>query len=298
MASRTSNPGRSTAALALGALVLTAVSCGEGNTPASPNPPPVVVAATPAPSPPPEEVVEASSCPLGPGTVETTCSTRGGSTHLGDVQEAIDRIVQARPELFDRGEESPAGSGQYRVLDVDAYLDAVVGELQAAGLCAQRGYDGETVQVKSSNDLSEDFDVILSSGHIRLNAHVISCQPAAFPVTPGQLIHKVRVAFWSFDCDPGIASPDKHAGLLPLGCDGSVTATPKDRDGLDVPPSIHGSAIEWELRRGDEVIKVLEDWRFPNPFNKVLRAKGPIDAFQLCATVEGVEGCLSGNTIP
>ena len=109
----------------------------------------------------------------------------------------------------------------------------------------------------------------------------------------------MRVAFWSFDCDPGVVPPPRTiAGLLPLGCDGSVTATPKDRDGLDVPPSIHGPDIEWELRRGDEVVEVLEDWRFPNPFNKVLRARGPIDAFQLCATVQGVEGCLSGNTIP
>ena len=93
-------------------------------------------------------------------------------------------------------------------------------------------------------------------------------------MTPGELIQRVRVAFWSFDCDPGIASPDKHAGLLPLGCDGSVTATPKDRDGLDVPPSIHGSAIEWELRRGDEVIKVLEPVPV-DPFTEVLEYVKP-----------------------
>ena len=62
-----------------------------------------------------------------------------------------------------------------------------------------------------------------------------------------------------------------------------------------MPLSIHGPDIEWELRRGDEVVEVLEDWSFPNPFNKVLRAKGPIDAFQLCATVQGVEGCLSAT---
>ena len=130
--------------------------------------------------------METSSCPLGPGTVETGCSARRGSTHLADVQGAIDRVVQARPELFDLEAESPEGSGQYRVLDADAYLDAVVGELRAAGFCAQRGLDGETVQVKDTNELSEDFDVILSNSHIRRNAYLTSCRPAAFPVTPGR----------------------------------------------------------------------------------------------------------------
>ena len=47
----------------------------------------------------------------------------------------------------------------------------------------------------------------------------------------------------------------------------------------------------------DEVIEVLPDERFPNPFNLILRPRGPVDAFQLCATVQGHEGCLNGNTI-
>jgi hypothetical protein len=242
--------------------------------------------------------VETGSCPLGPGTVETRCSSRSGSTHLRAVQEAIDRVVEQRPELFRLEEESPEGSGQYRVVDPDAYLDTVADEIAATGYCAQRGLDGDTIQVKDSNALSEDFDVLLSSGHIRRNAYLTTCRPSSFPVTPGDLIARVRVAFWSFDCDPGVVAPANIAGKLPLGCDGSVTASPKDDEDADIPLSIHGPEIEWELRRGAEVIEVLEDRRFPNPFNKVLRPRGPIHYFQLCATVQGVEGCLSGETIP
>ena len=297
MAGRTSNLGRTTATLALGVLVLTAISCGEGASPTGPVVPPVTVVPPPGPNPSPEVEVESNSCPLGPGTLDTGCSTHLGSTHLADVQGAIDRVVLARPELFNLGEESPAGSEQYRVLEPDAYLDAVVSELLSAGFCAQRALDGETVQVKDSNDLSEDFDVILSNNHIRRNAYLTSCRPAAFPITPGDFIDRVRVAFWAFECRPGSTPPEKHKGLLPRGCDGSVTATPKDRNGDDVPLSIHGPDIQWELRRGDEVVEVFDDWSFPNPFNKILRGKGPIDAFQLCATVQGVEGCLSGFTI-
>jgi hypothetical protein len=249
-----------------------------------------------APPPTPDVEAEASSCPLGPGTVNTSCSARKGSLHLAEVQGAIDRLVRTRPQLFDLEDES--GAGQYRVLDREAYLQAIVTELRASGFCAQRAFDRETIQVKESNDLSEDFDVITSSGYVRRNAYLTSCRPASFPVEPADLIARVRVAFWGFDCDPGVVAPSNLARELPRGCDGSVTATPKDKDGVDVPLAVHGPDIEWELRRGAEIVNVLSDKRFPNPFNVVLRPKGPLGAFHLCATVQGLEGCLAGTVTP
>jgi hypothetical protein len=85
---------------------------------------------------------------------------------------------------------------------------------------------------------------------------------------------------------------------LPLGCDGFVTATPKQGNGTDVPSWIHGSAIEWDLREGGDVVRVEPDPRFSNPFNKILRTTGRVDGFVLCATVLGNTGCLNGRTIP
>jgi hypothetical protein len=276
---------------------LVAASCGSGGPSSSPTVPLVSVEPTPTPSTDtPGVEAETSSCPLGPGTVNTSCSSNKGSLHLADVQTAIDRQVRVRPELFDLEDES--GSGQYRVLDREAYLEAIVDDLRAAGFCAQRAYDRETIQVKGSNDLSEDFDVITSSGYVRRNAYLATCRPAAFPVEPADLIARVRVAFWGFECNPGVEVPSTLARVLPRGCDGSVTATPKDKDGVDVPLAVHGPEIEWELRRGDEVVNVLPDKRFPNPFNLVLRPKGPLGAFHLCATVQGVEGCLAGTVVP
>jgi hypothetical protein len=40
------------------------------------------------------------------------------------------------------------------------------------------------------------------------------------------------------------------------------------------------------------------DWRFGNPFNKIVRPTGVVGPFVLCATVLGTEGCLNGQTIP
>jgi hypothetical protein len=278
-----------------GALLSTA--CGsDGPSSASPMAP---VSAQPTPSPSPEVPdveAETGSCPLGPGTVNTSCASNKGSVHLGEVQAALDRLARTRPELFDLEDES--GDRQYRVLDRQAYLEAVVDELRAAGFCAQRGYDRETVQVKDSNDLSEDFDVITSSSYVRRNAYLTTCRPASFPVEPADLIARVRVAFWGFDCNPGVPPPSNLARKLPRGCDGSVTATPKDENGVDVPAAVHGPDIEWELRRGADLVNVVPDKRFPNPFNVVLRAKGPLGAFHLCATVQGVEGCLAGTVVP
>jgi hypothetical protein len=85
---------------------------------------------------------------------------------------------------------------------------------------------------------------------------------------------------------------------MPLGCDGFVTATPKQRNDDDVPAWIHGTEIAWKLRSGDDMVRVEPDPRFSNPFNRILRPTGTVGGFVLCATVLGKEGCLNGRTIP
>ena len=65
-------------------------------------------------------------------------------------------------------------------------MEGIVANLRAAGLCAERDPDDgaqETIRVKSENDFSEDYDTLLSSGHMRRGegAYRQSCTPASFP---------------------------------------------------------------------------------------------------------------------
>ncbi len=279
---------------------LAAASCGGGGaTSAVPGSPTVVA---PAPTPTPAsggEGTSGSSCPIGKGDPDAECSKTSPQL-LGAVEGAIDRLVRDRPELFNQQEESVAGTGQYRVLDKEAYVDGVIANLRAAGLCAGRSLDLERVQVKGTNALSEDFDIWSSSRFIRRGggAYRQTCTPAAFPLEARDVISYVRVVLWAFECNPGVVAPLPPEGKLPLGCDGFVTATPKQRNGQDVPAYIHGTDIQWELREGQDVVRVEPDSYYSNPFNKILYPRGKIGHLYLCATVQGVEGCLYGQTIP
>jgi hypothetical protein len=216
------------------------------------------------------------------------------------MEAAIDRLVRERPELFNRQEEAGENTGQYRVLAANDYLDGLIANLRAAGLCAERTLDRERIVVKSTNAFSEEWDVLSSSGFVRRGSYSYrhTCSPAVFPVEPQDLIAYVRTAFFSFECNSGVVAPSPLKGRLLLGCDGFVTATPKQRNHDDVPPWIHGTEIEWELRDGEDVVRVEPDHRFSNPFNKILRPTGEVGGFVLCATVLGKEGCLNGRTIP
>jgi hypothetical protein len=84
---------------------------------------------------------------------------------------AIDLIVRNRPELFNTQEEAGANTGQYRVLDRATYVDGVIANLRAAGLCAERAIDRERVLVKSGNASSEEWDILSSSGFIRRGSY-------------------------------------------------------------------------------------------------------------------------------
>jgi hypothetical protein len=277
---------------------LAAASCGGGSsTPAAPGTP-TVAAADPTPTPGSGDAA-ANTCPIGKGSPDAACS-RTSPQLLAVVESAIDRLVRERPELFNLKEESVAGTGQYRVLDKDAYLDGVLANLSAAGLCAGRSLDLELLQVKSTNAFSEDFDIWSSSGFIRRGgaSYRQTCTPAAFPLEARDIISYVRVVLWGFDCNPGVTPPLPNEAQVPLGCDAFATATPKQKNGQDVPAWVHGSDIRWELREGQDVVAVEPDTSYSNPFNKVLHPKGKVGLLYLCATVQGVEGCLYGHTIP
>jgi hypothetical protein len=108
-------------------------------------------------------------------------------------------------------------------------------------------------------------------------------------------IDSIRVGFFGISCKNGKTAPRNGERRLPVGCTGYVTATPKDKNNIDVPLRIHGPNIAWELKWGRGTVDVKNP-TFPSDFNKDLVGRNAGE-FSLCATVKGVEGCLHGFVI-
>jgi hypothetical protein len=251
---------------------------------------------TPPSTTPPVTTPPASSvaCALGKGTLDTYC-TRKSATFLPRVDAAIDQLTRERPQLFNLSEV--AGPEGYRVLDVPGFYAGLTRNLQGMGFCTEIA-DG-LVQLKDSNALSEGYDVLLSSEHLRRGAgsYRATCTPAAFPLDPEDVIAQVRVGFYGIRCGEDQTAPRNGDGILPMGCTGFVTATPKTRDGRDVASGIHGATITWKLLvgEGERVVKV--DDVPDQPFNKIVYPEGN-GYFTLCATVRSMEGCVAATVVP
>jgi hypothetical protein len=86
------------------------------------------------------------------------------------VDDSIIEVQQEHPEIF---------SGNH-VDDREAYFAFVIEKLNAKGYCAVRGGPVDEVGVKRSNDYSEQFDILLGSGHVRFGAFTVRCEPARF----------------------------------------------------------------------------------------------------------------------
>ena len=173
----------------VGILSIQFLSCGGEGSPSTGTPPTTVPQATPAP-PTGGGEVGSSSCPIGTGSADTSCE-KGSSRLQNAVLLALDKLVKERPQIFDKTQEAGTGTGQYRVLDKEAYLDGIVANLAAAGFCAQRDPDDftyERIQAKNENGFSETFDVMSSAGFARTNGiYKETCTPASFPVDRGDL---------------------------------------------------------------------------------------------------------------
>lgn len=232
-------------------------------------------------------------CTLGKGDPNAHCDQGGAAEFWAEVDAAIDEVVAKRPTLFNL--DRVIGRNGYYVLAHDAFYLGVAEVLQAKGLCAQ--YDYRVLHVKDSQDRSEEYDLVLPNGHIRRApiANAATCAPASFPLDPADVIDRVRVAFYSIQCEDGRTPPRNGEGLLPSECTGYVTATPKKDDDSDVHKAIHGPEILWELELGENQVVVHD---FPNvPFNKFVGGRD-VGPFRLCATVQTVRGCLEGEVIP
>jgi hypothetical protein len=286
-----SRPGRAAACV----LAFVLVACGGGSsTPVNPGPI-GVASATPsaspsvAPSTAPSSGPVIEACGVGPGTLDSQC-VRGISQLDGNVESAIDQLAKDRPAIFDLGDQ--AGPGGYLVKDASAFYDGIVTNLAKQGLCAN--FDYNEIQVKRTNDFSEQYDILTSNNHVRRapGSYRSTCTPAIFPVDPSQFISYVRVAFFGFKCPAGITPPGNGAGTVPVGCEGFVTATAKKADGKDVDSRLVGNDIIWFLHEGQEQVTPAS-WP-GEPFNQYVDAKAP-GKFMLCAIIRNVQGCLNGT---
>ena len=178
---------RAAALVAALTLAIIGVSCGGADSPSTSTPPNTVSPPTTIPTPPAGGGgIGASSCAIGAGDINAVCN-RSSSRILQELEAAMDLLIQQKPQLFDLNDEYAAGTKAYRVLDNEGYVTGLVANLQAAGLCAERDVDDpgqEIIRAKNVNDFSEDFDVLLSSGHMRRGggAYRQTCNPSIFPV--------------------------------------------------------------------------------------------------------------------
>ena len=177
-----------TAATVFGLAAFLVTSCGDSG-PSSTTPPVTIPQPTPAPTPVGGGGGDSfyhASCSIGKGDPDATCE-RKGERLLNVYEDALDLLIRQQPAIFDLSDEYVPDTKAYRVKDRNAYLDGIVMNLRAAGLCAERDPDDgaqETIRVKSENDFSEDYDTLLSSGHMRRGegAYRLSCSPSNFPV--------------------------------------------------------------------------------------------------------------------
>jgi hypothetical protein len=174
------------AAAALVAVVVGAAfafSCGGGSK-SSGQPTPVTT--TPTTTLP--DTSSQYACSAGNGSEVFDCEREPAGRLFDLVYAAIDRLVHEKPQLFDLQDEAfPPGSGDYKVVDPDGYLDGVVTNLIRMGLCASRDpddYNYQRILVKRDNGFSEEYDVLAGSGYIRRNAgsYLSTCTPATFPI--------------------------------------------------------------------------------------------------------------------
>jgi hypothetical protein len=227
------------------------------------------------------------------GTVDTNCN-RVNASFLSELDAAIDKVVAESPEVFDKNDL--AGPREYKVKDLDRFHSGVIKHLQAQGLCA--GFDLKEIQIKRDNAFNDQYDTVLGSGHIRrgLGSYRATCSPAAFPLDPEDVIAQVRVGFFGIRCPDGRTPPRNGEGKLPVGCIGSITASPKNKDGDDVDHRIHGTQIEWTFEQEDDYARMDDDPA--SDFNKFVTGRNAGGDFDICATVREVKGCLRAAVIP
>jgi hypothetical protein len=133
------------------------------------------------PSPTPEPTTEppaGSSCSLPPSNPASPSCTDESALLYGPVDTALTAVTKSRPDLFDLDNKVCANC--YYVKNVNGYVKQVQNQLAAQGICSY--WDGEELAVKNTNQYSEQYDILLASGHMRrgVGSYRGICRPAWF----------------------------------------------------------------------------------------------------------------------
>jgi len=141
-------------------------------------PAPTPTPSTPAPTPTPESPTPTGTCSLPASNPSSPVCTDDPTQFLNQMETAITAVTTNHPEYFDFHDKKCDDC--YYVKNVDGYLNGVIKQLNKQGICAM--YDGEEMAVKSTNKFSEQWDILLASGHIRRGpgAYRGVCRPALF----------------------------------------------------------------------------------------------------------------------
>jgi hypothetical protein len=146
----------------------------------SPTPTPTPSATpTPTPSPTPTPATPTGgTCNLAPSNPSNPKCTDDPAKLYAEVDAALTAVTKTRPDIFDFNDKKCDNC--YYVKNVTVYVNQVVKQLNAQGVCAL--YDGEEMAVKDSNSFSEQYDILLASGHMRRGAGSYRgvCKPALF----------------------------------------------------------------------------------------------------------------------
>ncbi len=141
-------------------------------------PAPTPTPSTPAPTPTPDTPTPTGSCSLPASNPAKPVCTNESPQFLNQMETAITAVTEIHPDWFDFNDKKCGNC--YYVRNVDGYLNGVIKQLNKQGVCAM--YDGEEMAVKNSNNFSEQWDILLASGHIRRGpgSYRGVCRPAIF----------------------------------------------------------------------------------------------------------------------
>ena len=157
-------------------LSVAALGCGSSSPATTDEPTP---APGPAPTPEPTPLPPASlGCGLPPVPTPAVSCPRTSGSYQHIVTEALARLAAQHPQLFDF--DNRRGALGYFINDHGAYYEGVLVHIRAQGACAV--FDGEEIAVKMTNDFSDQYKIMTSSGHVQTGSSVYraTCQPPAF----------------------------------------------------------------------------------------------------------------------
>jgi hypothetical protein len=121
----------------------------------------------------------APGCNL-PRSVMVACGTEPTNHYYADVEAAISQVLKEHPELFDHG-HYPAGHPEWPAVNsFPKYISAMEAAMVQRGYCAT--WNGESMEVKKTNDFSEAYKIQYQDQYIRRGEQIYmgTCYPASF----------------------------------------------------------------------------------------------------------------------